>query len=341
MALNRPSSSPERALERLGRVRADSPEMAAWVLVDQGNAYDLMGRYDRADACWREALTRDPSSREAGRRRLDFLTLQGRSDEARSLALGRLDRESDPIECARLLVRLARLDVDPPDPWAVVRRFEPAVRNGNADLPTTLACGLALTSVSRGHDGLPILREAAEQRPDDLSAWDALLTGLDLAGATAELAGSFARLPGKLGSDPHLAGHEGRVQQEARRWPEAARAYLRAWEFRPDNTVGYRLRRALTLAGRAEDSERFDRIVLNYREAYKQVRGLLEPFDAALAVDRTPPAELYGRMAEMRERMGRRDEARAWRRLALRRASSPTLHKSPPGLSDRPPADAR
>jgi tetratricopeptide (TPR) repeat protein len=316
LAMASPSPDPHRALGRLGRIHADSPGLAAWVLIDQGNAYDLLSRHDRAEACWKEALRRDPSAGEAGRRLLDLFTLQGRSDDARALALDRLERQPDPLERARRLVRLARLDVDPPDPWMVIRRFEPAVSGWSADLPTTLACGLALTSVSRAQDGLPMLRRAVEQHPDEPAAWDALLTALDLAGQETELAGLLARRPGGLRSDPRFAGHEGRAEQEAGHWPEAARAYRRAWEYRPDNTVGYRLRRALVLSGQAAEAERFGRLVLDYREAYKQVRGLLEPADSALEEGRVPPAELSRRMAGLRERMGRMDEARAWRLLA-------------------------
>src|SRR5262249_37354169 len=55
LAMARRSPAPDRALDRLGRIRAESPEMAAWVLVDRGRAYDLLGRYDRAEACWIEA----------------------------------------------------------------------------------------------------------------------------------------------------------------------------------------------------------------------------------------------------------------------------------------------
>jgi tetratricopeptide (TPR) repeat protein len=316
LALASPSPDPRRALQRLGRIPADSPELAAWLLINQGRAHDLLGRHDRAEACWKDALRRDPSAWEAGRRLLDLLTFQGRADDARGLSLGRLDREPEPIERARLLVRLARLDVQPPDLWDVIHRFEPAVRGGAADLPTTLACGLALTSVSRGQDGLPMLRRALEQHPDEPAAWEALLNGLDLVGDMTEVAGLLARLPRGFRSDPRFAQHEGRVEQEAGRWPEAALAYRRAWECRPDNTVGYRLRRALVLSGQAGEAERFDRLVLDYREAYKQTRGLLEPADAALQEGRLPPAELSDRMSGLRERMGRTDEARAWRLLA-------------------------
>ena len=61
-------------------------------------------------------------------------------------------------ERLRLLLRLTQLDVDPPDPWLVVNEFEPAVLANTADPSTTLACGQALVTVSRSHEGLPMLR---------------------------------------------------------------------------------------------------------------------------------------------------------------------------------------
>jgi tetratricopeptide (TPR) repeat protein len=315
LALSRPTPDPDRALRWLGRIRVESPALAAWALVDRGQAYDLLGRPDRAEASWREAMRRDPSLREAGRRLLDLLTLQGRSAEARTLALGHLGREPDPHERARWLLRLARLEVDPPDPWVIVNRFEPAIRRQTADLATTLACGLALASVSRGQEALGMLRHAVERHPEAPTAWDALMAGLELAGRQAELRDLLGRLPDSLRADPRFAKHQGRCEQEAGRWLAAARWYRRAWEFEPDNTVGYRLRRALVFAGEKAEAERFDRLVLDYREAFKQVRGLLPEVDASLEGGGSPAPGLCRRMAELRQRMGRIDEARAWQDL--------------------------
>jgi len=73
----------------------------------------------------------------------------------------------------------------------------------------------------------------------------------------------------------------------------------------------------LMLAGQSAEAERFDRLVLGYREAFKQVRSQLDPADAALREGRLPPADISQRMAELRDRMGRPEEARAWRRLVL------------------------
>ncbi len=93
--LSRPEPEPRRALELLERIEADSSSLAAWVLVDRGNAYYALARFDQSEACWTEALKRDPTVLEAGRRLLDLLGLQGRFDEARALALRQFENEPD------------------------------------------------------------------------------------------------------------------------------------------------------------------------------------------------------------------------------------------------------
>jgi hypothetical protein len=72
----------------------------------------------------------------------------------------------------------------------------------------------------------------------------------------------------------------------------------------------------LVFAGQTADAESFDRVVLDYREAFNQVRAALEQLDALLEKSEPVSVELMLRMAGLRERMGRIDEARAWRRLA-------------------------
>jgi tetratricopeptide (TPR) repeat protein len=323
IALARPSPEPRRALEWLDRIRPDSPSLAAWVLLDQGNAYYLLSRYGRSEACWKEALRQDPSVLPAGRRLLDLFRLQGRFTEASSLALPQLKREPDPRDRLLLLLKLVQLEVDPPEPWSIVNQFEPVVRGNPVDLPTSVACGLALVSVSRSGDGLSILRQALDCNPDDPTAWDALLTGLGLANRSQEFADVFSRLPHTLAALPRFAKHQGRLHQEAGRWSDAARAYRRAWDYEPDNIVGYRLRRALSFAGQTEEAARWDRLVLDYRSAFKQARGIAEQLSAALNEGRLPGPGLCQLMAGARARMGRVDEARAWQQLELQNRPAP------------------
>ena len=77
IALARPAPDPRQALVWLDRIHPSSGSLAAWALLDQGKAYYLLSRYDRSEACWKEALRQDPSVVEAGRRLLDLFILQG------------------------------------------------------------------------------------------------------------------------------------------------------------------------------------------------------------------------------------------------------------------------
>jgi tetratricopeptide (TPR) repeat protein len=315
IALSRPVPDPQRALEHLGRISMESAPLAAWVMVDRGNAFHLLGRFEEAEKWWNQALECEPSMIEPCRRLLDLLGLQGRLDEAQHLVYRRLDGERSPRERLDLLMRLARLDVDPPDPLLVIRTFEPAVKSVTPDLPSTLACGLALVTVSRSQEGLPMLRLALDQHPDSARCWDALLTGLELAGEPKQVAEALVRLPAGLADDVRIARHRGWVEQEAGRWAEAARFYRRAWEHNRDNTVGYRLRRTLRLAGQIEEADRFDREVLEYREAFKQARAVLDEINPLLQAGKPLPQGFAAVMADLRRRMGRDREATAWERV--------------------------
>jgi tetratricopeptide (TPR) repeat protein len=317
VALARPVPDPIRALEWLDRVHPDSRSQAAWVLLHQGNAQYHLSRFDRSETCWKAALERDPSVLQAGRRLLDLFRVQGRFTEASRLVLAQVKREPDRRDRALLMAKLARMEVDPPEPWSVINQLEPSVRENPADLPSAVAYGLALVSVSRSEQGLLILRGALARRPLDPTAWDALLTGLELAHQARGMADLLARLPPELEEDPRFAKHFGRVHQEAGRWSEAARAYRRAWEYAPDNVVGYRLRRALFFAGDKPEAARWNQVVLDYRTAFKKARSTVEELSAALNEGRLPDSALCLRMAGFREQMGRAEEAGAWRQLVL------------------------
>jgi tetratricopeptide (TPR) repeat protein len=254
---------------------------------------------------------------EAGRRLIDLLELQGRFDEVRALALRQFEKETGVRERLRLLLRLVQLDVDPPDPWLVVNTFEPAALANRADSPSLVACGLALVAVSRSQDGLPMLRRAVERNRDSPRAWDALLTGLETAADWHQVADVLAWLPQALAPDPRFARHHGWLEQEENHWLDAARAYERAWNFEPDNAVGYRLCRTLRLAGQTALADRFDHFVLDYREAFKRTRGLLDQMNEALKNGSPIDPADNTLMAGLRERMRRTKEARAWRQLAM------------------------
>ncbi len=66
VALAHHTPDAEKALRRLERIRPETPSLAAWAQIDKGNAYNLLSRHDRAEACWKEALRFDPFALEAG-----------------------------------------------------------------------------------------------------------------------------------------------------------------------------------------------------------------------------------------------------------------------------------
>jgi tetratricopeptide (TPR) repeat protein len=133
------------------------------------------------------------------------------------------------------------------------------------------------------------------------------------------------------------------IAQISRDWSLAVRAYSRAFTCEPYNWgVCYRLRFVLRQAGETAEFERIDRIYETYKAAYREMRGSyyerFNPNEASSfagddfnqqrgayyetlsikSLGISPHPELYQRLAELREKMGRIDEARAWHRLVLR-----------------------
>ena len=79
----------------------------------------------------------------------------------------------------------------------------------------------------------------------------------------------------------------------------------------------YRLRTALRAAGETAEFERVDRSLTVYRNAFLRMRPAYLEASAIKTLGLEPRTELYHRLAELREQMGRFDEARAWHRLVL------------------------
>jgi tetratricopeptide (TPR) repeat protein len=324
ICLSRPGPNPRKALDHLERIPRGTTRLDAWVLVNKGNAYHLQARFDEAERCWSEALRREPSMLEAARRLLDLFGLQGRLEEAHDLVYRQVEQGLDVREQLNLLLRLTRLDVDPPDPWLIVNTFESPVKSGTADLPTTLACGSALMTVSRSHEGLPMLRQATLRHPESAQCWDALLSGLEVAAQRQDVADALSSIPPNLADDVRIARHRGWMEQEAGRWSQAAVFYQRAWLHQRDNAVGYRLRRVLGLAGRAQEAKRVDIEVLDYRDAYKQAGAAIDEASNLLKAGQPIPREFPALMADLRRRMGREREASAWEGLVLSPAAEAT-----------------
>lgn len=322
LILDRPGPSADDARRALGyveKIRPDSPGKAALAELYRGKAYFFLARFDDAEASWGKALKLDPTVPEAGWGLLELYYLQGRGDEARRLALRLHETETDARDRVKLLLELARQDYKVLAPGAIVQWFEPKVIQNPNDLHATLALGRGLILDSRIEQGLALLRKAVAGHPEDPEAWHALLNGLDDGGAEgAALADVLGRIPPALAADPRFEKHRGRVAQERRDWPAAVLAYRRAVEHDPnDPRLLYRLGRALRNAGEVSEAERIERAYQIYQAASKVLPKLYEEAAADPSLGAVPNPDLYRRMADLRERMGRRGEAAAWHRLVL------------------------
>ena len=337
------NSHPEQALAQLKRIRPDTPKQAALVKFFAGKAYYQEGRYDLAETSWTEALCLDPIVPEAGWMLVDLLDTEGRTEEAHAWGMRLHAVEPDPRDRVKILLEMCRLDIERPDPLSQVIMFEPLVRAHPEYLPLNLTLGLSLIRVNRSAEGLELLKRALERYPHSAEAWDAWLSGLYRASEADKLRDEFCRLPGELAGNPLFAKHEGIIAQISKDWPKAVAAYRRAFAFEPFNwPVCNQLLFVLRVAGESAEYERVHRIYETYKDAYRQMRGSyyerFKPDETAgfpgedfgqqrgayyetLSIKTlgvAPHTELYQQLADLREKMGRFDEARAWHRQVLR-----------------------
>jgi tetratricopeptide (TPR) repeat protein len=313
------------------RLGAD-PQSDALVQFQLGKIQSRLLHYDEAEKAWVEALRLDPLVPEAGWLLVQLYDWQGRLDEARALALRLQAIEPDQRDRVGWLLELVREDVHRPASRGLINSFEPIVRDNPKDLHTTLALGVAYAREGLVDRGLECLRDAVKAHPHDPGAWLALFTGLEEAGQMDVLAAALDRLPPELTDDPRFVKARGVVAQERRDWSTAEAMYRRALEFWPqDLSVVYRLARVLRNAGKTREADRYGQQARTYSEARKELRALyeeIEPIARSLAPDSRP--DLYRHIAELRERMGLRDEVEAWKRLiadgphdSIRKAQSP------------------
>jgi tetratricopeptide (TPR) repeat protein len=313
----------------------------------RGKALFRLGRLDQAEAAWLEALRLDPSSPDAGWGLLEIYYLETRNDDARRLALRLYDVEPDPHDRVQLLLELVRQDAQPPAPGSLVQWFEPVVRRNPAELGPAVALGLALVRNGDLDRGLDLLRRAVEDHPTNPMAWEGWLTGLDDAGEIDELGQALDRLPPALAAQPRFARFRGRFAQERQDWTAAAREFRRALRAEPlDPKLRYRLSRALRQIGATAEAEPLDRSYQAYQAALSQVRPLYQEANAIKTLGVEPRPDLYRRLADLRERMSLRDEARAWYLLALNDQPNDPVSRAAlerlatPDVLVSPPADA-
>lgn len=314
------------ALDHLRQIRTTNRAVAAQALLARGNAELRLGRLDAAEASWTEALRLDPTIPEAGWSLLELYYLEGRGEEARRLALRLHEVEPDPRDRVQLLLELVRQDAQPPAPGSLVAWFEPIVRQNPGEIRASLALGLAHIHVGEVDRGLELLGRVVEAHPSRPEAWDAWLTGLDDAGQIETLAKVVDRLPAALAGSPRSARHNARVDQERGDWKAAAAGYRRALAAEPhDQRLEYRLSRALRNVGETAEADRLERLHRDYTAAVGEARSLYDQANAEKTLGARPHPVLYRRIAELRERMGLREEAIAWYRLALRDRDDPAV----------------
>jgi tetratricopeptide (TPR) repeat protein len=307
------------ALEHLERIQNPPYRMQALFPLWRGKALFRLGRLDDAESVWNEALRLDPRIPDAGWGLLEIDYLEGRTEHARQLALRLHEVEPDPHDRVQLLLELVRQDAQPPAPGSLVQWFEPWVELNPGGLAPTLGLGLALVRTGELDRGLELLRRAVEGYPESSVAWEGWLTGLDDAGQIDELAQAVVRVPPALAAKARFARYRGRVAQERQDWKTAAHEYRRSLCDDPhDQKLAYRLARALRQIGATAESEPLDRRYQSYQAAASEVRPLYVEANAIKTLGVEPDPALYRRLADLRERMGLVDEARAWYRVALR-----------------------
>lgn len=319
LATEPPEPRPRVALEHLAAARPKDSREAARIRFFEGKARYQEGRYDLAESAWSDALKLDPLVPEAGWALIDLLDKEGRLREAHRLGMRLYQLEPDPIDRARMLLDMTRLDIDIVSPGSQVLLFGPLAEEHPENLHLSVTVGLALVRDSRGAEGIKVLEAALSRFPNSPEAWDAWLTGLDGAFQAHRLMEEFARLPRSLADDPRFAVHEGIVAQNLGDWPRAIRAFRRAAAHEPYNGIlTYRLRAALRLAGDRAEFQRVNRWYVSFEDAFRTVRAVYNEALATPTLGKAPHPELYHRLADLRERMGRPDEARAWHSLVLR-----------------------
>jgi len=327
--MERPDSKPAAALEHLRQVHPSNPKGKAHMKVFEGKALFESRHLAQAESVWIEALRLDPQVPEAGWLLLQTYDLQGRDEEARTLALKLFATEPDPRDRVRLLLELIRENVERLAAAGLIPLFEPAVANDPDDWRSGLALGQALVREGRIADGIKLLRDVLARRSEDLDTWDAFLTGMGEGGDIDALATEWARVPKAMASHPRLAQHAGRIALERRDYPAAVTAYQAALAISPmDTRIMHRLGRALHYAGKNAEAQRIDMQERGISATLKELKELYRQATATKTLGVLPEEGLYQRFATLLERLGKNDEALAWHQLVLRSSPNDTMSRT-------------
>jgi len=294
-----------------------NPEIAAGILLFRSKALYALGRLPEMEACLQTALEIQPTVPEAGWALLELYYLQSRALEAHDLALRLHEIEPDPHDRVQLLLELVRQDAQPPDASSQVDLFEPIVAEHPEDVRSAVSYGLALVRSSRFEEGLDVLLETVQRHSRDPIAWNGWLDGLQRTGRMDALDAAIEQLPEAIQDDLRFEVHRGRVAQEQGDWERAADHYRAAFEANPiDPTILHRLGQALRNSGRAEEAAPLLEAVATYKQAVTECRDLYREANALPDLGLVPRPDLNRRLADLRLRMLRPAEARAWLRLA-------------------------
>jgi tetratricopeptide (TPR) repeat protein len=307
------------ALEHLRSIKPGTPYLAALAELYRGKAEYRLGHLDAAEAAWIAALKHDPRIPEAGWHLLEVYYLQGRAQEARELALRLYAIEPDRRDQVQYLLELLRQDVQPPAPASIVRLFQPIVDHDSGAVRGRITLAIALGRTSSVEQGLEVLKPLLENSPQDPDAWEAWLTVLEEGGEVDRLIAAVGQIPSALAGSPRFARHLARAAQEKGNWKEAAERYRVAVRFAPaDQSLRYRLIRALRSSGDNEEANRLDKAYTAYLAAKKEAQPIYDEANATKSLGQRPAPLLFQKIADLRERMGLREEALAWHRLVLR-----------------------
>lgn len=315
-----PRIDAERALALLDALATLDPAAPAAALASRsfyrGAALRHLHRWDAAEQAWLEAIRLDPAVPEAGWALLDLYYLEGRTRDARELALRLYETEPDPRDRASLLLQLVRQDAIRPDALSLVPLFEPVLAAEPEALHSTIGMGVALVKSNEIDRGLTIMHGVVERHPSEIAAWEGLLAALDLSGRLEELERTLARVPAELLAHPRLARFRALGSQQKQDWSAAADALLEAVRFDPTDTDSLgRIERILRFAGRTDEANTWAARAALERDTRARLLDLYEEANDATALGVRSYPELCERLAVARERMRRPDEAARWRQI--------------------------
>ena len=196
--------------------------------------------------------------------------------------------------------------------------FEPVVRHQPGEFRSALALGLAMTRASRIDAGIDQLRRVVQSHPGSVEAWDCLLTGLDESGQVDILEEEIERLPSAVSESARLSKHRARVAQgrqpiEGGRQPLPPGPYGRARQ--PGRRVPAQPAPCATWVSPTRPIGSSSASGAGMSPSRNC--PLYEQAAATPDLGIRPHAELYQRIAAVRERMELPEEAGAWHRLVL------------------------